>query len=270
MYQALLQILRVHVFPAASALGILYLAITVASHYLFDVRDSFGGFCKETLDLKKGTHGFAKNRDGNWVVEYPFDTSTGPCVSTGAYVRSGGDSKYFVSVIRITKDEFDSLNSKSNRGFDPNAELPQWTFAGEPSYMGGQPIARLPPSKALVMALLYPLRRTLDRPWGNIILRVGSTGNDEDFLDRTAPKQSEDPQHNYVEYDVKGDTKVLSENLKPQRDGELFVYLNRPQVMIPGCESIIADWIGNTGWAKVVVTSSNENPDGLPVSSDQR
>jgi hypothetical protein len=247
-----------HVFPAASALGILYLAATIASHYLFDVRDSFGAFCKETLYLKRGTHGFSQDPNGNWVMEYPFDTSTGPCVSTGVYVRSGGDSRYSVSVIRITKDEFDSLKSKSHASFDPKAEPEQWTFAGEPSYMGGQPIGRLPPKRALVMDLLYPLRRTLDRPWGNIILRVGSTGNDEDFLDKTDPKQSEDPRHNYMEYDVKSDTKILSETLKPQRDGELFIYLNRPQLALPGYESSVADWIGNTGWAKIVITSNHE------------
>ncbi len=270
IYQRLLQLLRMHVFPAASALAILYVAITTASHYLFDVRDSFGGFCKETLYLNRGAHGFSQDPNGKWVAEFPFDTSTGPCVSTGVYVRSGGDSRYSVSVTRITKDEFDALRSNSQARFDPKAEPEQWTFAGEPSYMGGQPVGRLPPTKALLMALLYPLRRTLDRPWGNIILRVGSTGNDEDFLDRTDPKQSEDPQHNYVQYDAKSDTKVLGETLKPQRDGELFIYLNRAQIAVPGYESVVADWIGNTGWAKIVVTSSNEKTEDPAARSDPR
>jgi hypothetical protein len=174
------------------------------------------------------------------------------------YVRSGGDPKYVVSVTRITKEEFESLKAKSLVNLDSKEEPERWTFAGEPSYMAGQPIGRLPRHKALMMALLYPLKRTLDRPWGNLILRVGSTGSDEDFLDRTAPNQSEDPRHNYVKYDVKADTKTLSENLKPQRDGELFIYLNRPQLALPGYESAIANWVGNTGWAKIVITSSYE------------
>lgn len=269
LYLGLLQLLRTHLLPAASALGILYLAVTVASHYLFDLGDSFGAFCKETPDLTNGTHGFSQTDRGKWVAEYPFDTSLGLCASTGVHVFSGGDRKYTVSVTRITKAEFDSLKSKSQSNFDPEAEPDQWTFAGTPSYMGGQPVGRLPAHKALMMSLLYPLKRTLDRPWGNIILRVGSTGSDEDFLDRTAPQQTENPQHNYVEYDVKSDTTSLSENLKPQRDGELFIYLNRPELPVPGFESAVADWVGNTGLAKVVITSSYEKkpPPEIPSAS---
>jgi hypothetical protein len=259
LYQGLLQLLRVHILPAASALGILYLAIVVPSHYLFDLRDSFGVFCTETPGLQNGTHGFSQ-KDGRWIAEYAFDTSSGICASTGVFVRSGGSPRYAVSVTRITKTEFESLRSKSTSGFDPKAEPEEWTFAGVSSYMGGQPIGRLPPHTALMMALLYPLKRTLDRPWGNIILRVGSTGSDEDFLDRTAPSQSEDPQRNYVKYNVKNDAKTLSESLKPQRDGELFIYLNRPELALWGYESAVADWVGNTGWAKVVITSSYEKP----------
>ena len=258
-YQGLLQLLRVHILPAASALGILYLAMTVASHYLFDLRDSFGEFCHENPELKKGSHGFSQNEHGKWVAEYYFDTSSGLCASTGVFVRSAGGPKYTVSVTRVTEAEF---KSRVKPKPDPDGKLPQpeqWTFAGEPSYMGGQPIGRLPPEKALMMALLYPLRRTLDRPWGNIILRVGSTGSDEDFLDRTEPKQSEDdPQHNYLKYDAKADTTELGENLKPQRDGELFIYLNRPELALWGYESAVADWVGNKGWARVDITSSYE------------
>jgi hypothetical protein len=267
LYQGLLRLLRVHIFPAASAIGILYFVVSVASHYLFDLRDSFGAFCQDTLNLDKDTHGFSQDAHGKWVAVYPFDTSSGLCASTGVFLRSGGASKYVVSVTRITEAEFKLLRSKS-KWFGRMTGPEQWTFAGVPSYMGGQPIGRLPPLKALMMALLYPLKRTLDRPWGNIILRVGSTGSDEDFLDRTVPEQTEDPQHNYVKYDVKADTKTLSENLKPQRDGELFIYLNRPQLALWGYESAVANWIRNTGWAKVVITSSyEEKPPEVPSSS---
>jgi uncharacterized protein (DUF2235 family) len=258
-YQGLLQLLRAHILPAASALGILYLAITVASHYLFDLRDSFGEFCHEKAELQNGAHGFSYDARGDkWVAHYYFDTSSGLCSSTGVFVRSGGNSKYIVAVTRVTEAEFKS-GVKRERGPDGKFPQPeQWTFAGEPSYMGGQPIGRLTRQNALILALLYPLRRTLDRPWGNIILRVGSTGSDEDFLDRTTPEQSEAPQHNYVQYDATVDTTTLSENFKPKRDGELFIYLNRPQLALWGYESAVADWVSNKGWARVDVTSSYE------------
>jgi hypothetical protein len=271
-YQCLLRLLRTHVLPAASALGILYLASAVASHYLFDFRDSFGEFCIETPGLQSGTHGFSYEARGDkWVAQYYFDTSSGVCASTGVFVRSGGGSKYTVAVTRITEAEFKS-RVKPKPG--PDGKLPepeQWTFAGEPSYMGGQPIGRLTRQNALMMALLYPLRRTLDRPWGNIILRVGSTGSDEDFLDRTTPEQSEDPQHNFAKYDASADTTVLSENLKPHRNGELFIYLNRPELALWGYESAVADKVGNKGWARVDITSGYEKkPDASPSPAGAR
>src|SRR5581483_9060662 len=60
LYQTLLQLLRIHILPAASALGILYLVLTVASHYLFDLGDSFGAFCKASQDLDETHHGFSR------------------------------------------------------------------------------------------------------------------------------------------------------------------------------------------------------------------
>jgi len=105
---------------------------------------------------------------------------------------------------------------------------------------------------------LYPLRRSLDRPWGNIILRVGSTGYDEDFLDRPTPKQIDKPQDNYVDYKNSADPLELSEQLHLRRDGELFFYLNRPELAVPGYGSAVANWVTNSGWAEVVITSSNE------------
>jgi uncharacterized protein (DUF2235 family) len=58
-----------------------------------------------------------------------------------------------------------------------------------------------------------PLKRTLDRPLGNLIVRYGATGNEEAFADpdATAP----DPNANDVP-------------IHPTVSGELFVYLNKP------------------------------------------
>ena len=57
--------------------------------------------------------------------------------------------------------------------------------------MGGQPVSHLSALKSVAMTLLFPFRRSFDRPWGNVILRIGPRGNEEDFLDRDPPKQSD-------------------------------------------------------------------------------
>ena len=65
------------------------------------------------------------------------------------------------------------------------------------------------------MVLLYPLHRSLDRPWGSVIARFGSTGNEESFMDPApARKPPED----------------LGEVMTPKRDGQLFFYLNKPVI----------------------------------------
>ena len=58
--------------------------------------------------------------------------------------------------------------------------------------MGGQPAsALLSALKSVAMTLLFLVLRSFDRPWGNVILRIGPRGNEEDFLDRDPPKQSD-------------------------------------------------------------------------------
>ena len=78
--------------------------------------------------------------------------------------------------------------------------------------MGGQPVSRLSPLKSTVMALLFPLRRTFDRPWGNIILRIGSKGNEESFLDRAPPRQSDNLLVNDADYVIPKSSRRLRKN----------------------------------------------------------
>ena len=99
-------------------------------------------------------------------------------------------------------------------------------MAGKISNTGGMPITSFLPEKGdsfrtylvsmartVMMFALYPLKRSFDRPFGRVILRYGETGNEEDFVD-----PDEDP---------RSDGR-LDEQFTPKRDGELFVYLNRP------------------------------------------
>jgi hypothetical protein len=60
------------------------------------------------------------------------------------------------------------------------------------------------------LAVAYPLKRTLDRPFGRVILRYGETGNEENFIDGEPTNGR------------------LDEKFRATRDGQLFVYLNRP------------------------------------------
>jgi hypothetical protein len=88
---------------------------------------------------------------------------------------------------------------------------------------------------ALVVAT-WPLRRTLDRPLGNVILRYGSTGNEEAFVD---------PDPKALNPDLNGTP------FRPTVSKELFVYLDKPT---SGFFPHMFDE-SNTGIAKITVTA---------------
>jgi len=84
------------------------------------------------------------------------------------------------------------------------------------------------------LAIGYPLKRTFDRPFGRVFIRYGETGNEENFID-----PSED--------DLL--TNKLEETVKATREGELYVYLNKPvSGFWPGLFNDV-----NSGTAKVRV-----------------
>ena len=41
-----------------------------------------------------------------------------------------------------------------------------------------------------LLAAAYPLKRTLDRPFGRVIIRYGETGNEENFIDSETDERS--------------------------------------------------------------------------------
>jgi hypothetical protein len=244
-YQSALHGFKYYLAPAVSAVGLLYLAVALGSHYHFNMRDSLGSFCTEKPGLSAENDGFIRQPDGKYRVDLVFDTAPGAantpnnlCVSTGVFLKTG--NRYRVSFKRLPEEENVAAAGK-------------WTFFGEQSYMGGQPVSHLSSAKSVIMALLFPLRRTFDRPWGSIILRIGGRGNEEDFLDRPPPKQTDDLLANAVEVPVSEKSESLAEGLTPKRDGELFIYLNKPVLGLWGYESLVSDWIGSTGKAKVTI-----------------
>jgi uncharacterized protein (DUF2235 family) len=238
-YQATLAGLKYYVAPALSAIVLLYLAIAFGSHYHFNMRDSLGSFCTENQKLNLNNDGFVDRK-----AEITFETASDKnnpsndlCVSTGVYLKTG--TRYQVTVNRLPQE-----SELAPRG--------KWSFFGEPSYMGEQPVSHVPFFKSVALAVLFPLRRTFDRPWGSIILRVGGRGNEENFLDRDPPPQTDDllAQPNPP---VPEKSEILSEGFRPKRDGELFIYLNRPVLGLWGHEFAFSELIESTGSAKVTV-----------------
>src|SRR5260370_680720 len=122
--------------------------------------------------------------------------------------------------------------------------------------MGGQPVSRMSTQKGIVLALLYPTRRNLSRPWGSLIFRIGKIGLDEEFVDRAPPEQNENLMipEDANRHAVPDKAETFSRILQPRRDGELFVYLNAPVLGIWGMESLIRNkLIGNAGESRIDV-----------------
>src|SRR5262249_45641914 len=68
-------------------------------------------------------------------------------------------------------------------------------------------------ARTALLAIAYPIKRTFDRPFGRVIVRFGETGNEEYFID-----PDDDPKP----------ADQLEETFRATRDGELYVYLNKP------------------------------------------
>ncbi len=81
--------------------------------------------------------------------------------------------------------------------------LPQWNDS--------LPDAATALGRFALLATAYPLKRTLDRPFGRVIIRYGETGNEENFIDG-------EPQPDGS----------LNETLRATRNGQMFVRLNQP------------------------------------------
>jgi uncharacterized protein (DUF2235 family) len=217
IYRGTLWLFKYKIIPFVSAFGIFLIVLELGAHYAYTFSDSFGAFCTETIDPLKND-GF----QGQTSRPVSFDASDNDvCKSTGVYLTA--NQKYQIKVVK---------------------EGANWTFWGEDSFLGGQPISRLSTLKGLAMTIMLPLRRTFDRPWSAIILRIGAKGNEEDFLDRDPPTEPDSDSIVPVEFKIKPD-EALSETLTPKRDGQLFVYLNKPVWLY--------DYLPTTGKARIVI-----------------
>ena len=106
------------------------------------------------------------------------------------------------------------------------------------------------------MVLMFPFRRTFDRSWNSFIVRYGPTGTEESFLDREPPGLHDDlvDKTPYKQDEIPGDDERLGETWKAKRDGELFIYLNKPVLGIWGLETWLSrNWFPSTGKAVVTI-----------------
>ena len=114
------------------------------------------------------------------------------------------------------------------------AETP-WTDGGISVPPGGFSAA-FPPSwyHRILLALVVPLRRETTQDWFHVVLRYGSVGGEEDFIEP-------DP-----------DDYKLEAVIKPKRSGEVFVFVNDAVIGIPGLYNLF--YRGNKGTATLTIT----------------
>ena len=227
-------------------------------HFLFNVSDGAGWVCKSSPDAKLvASHqekyfDIGSNREVDKTTKRPV--VSGPdeyCFATGWMLKRGQRYAYSIE----TAPGSDDLDTVSTN-------IPRWTFwnsfsstagvsmggirqtrpLGEKStlpidglwwdHLGAWAKSQLrtndydesghlnlalkdlgyPWWKRIFAWALYPLRRSLDRPWGRLIVRYGVEGNEESFLDPDVATRNEH----------QSESKVMP------RDGELFIYVNKP------------------------------------------
>ena len=92
-----------------------------------------------------------------------------------------------------------------------------------------------PRSTRLLLIAALPMKRTMIRPWFLPIARIGSTGNDEEFLDAN----------------VEVSTSTHQEIIRARKDGELFFYVNDAILGVPGYWDYF--YKNNRGQAEVTI-----------------
>jgi uncharacterized protein (DUF2235 family) len=215
-YRQFITDIKLKVAPAFFAVIFLIGGFALASHYVFNIRDSLGNFCQPaqtpvTLQVcDPDALKLCKRADGS----FPGTCASEACPGTRLIEFNTADLCAPVGVMLERRGQYQFILEKEG----------DWRFLGAPSGPGGMPLRAFLPDwkkdsvldqavalgRYAVLAVAYPLKRTLDRPFGRVILRYGETGNEENFIDGEPTNGR------------------LDEKFRATRDGQLFVYLNRP------------------------------------------
>ena len=153
-YVAVIAFLKRKFFPFLFAVAFLWLMVGWSSHFLFNVADSMGAFCKE----KQGpTHPLTYDN----AVAKPMRFATNDfCARTGVSVEAKQRYTIAFEVVQPWKDGWIPVDPKGRDSWEAPSLLDQ-----------------------LMWRLGSPFRRVFFRGWFHPIARVGATGTAEYFLD---------------------------------------------------------------------------------------
>jgi hypothetical protein len=152
-YRWLISFSRLQFAPFVLAFCLVWLVLTGASHFFFNVADSMGAFCHGTPSDQLVP---AKSEPQDAKIEFTTNTL---CAPTGITVIA--DHRYEIG-ITITSPWLDDRIPTTPVGYETSdVEMPR---------------------RLLFYSGIF-LRRILFRPWFRLIARVGETGVDEYFLD---------------------------------------------------------------------------------------
>lgn len=195
LYIAFHEGLKRKVAPLFFAILFVYLGLSIASHIAFDVLDVAGQTC---FDHSKNEHiPEATKLEVGQSVAVPFYASD-LCKPTGVQLEANG-ARYYIRV--------DQLEEFSSGKFQ--FPIPMGGFSTK-KYETASWQARL------YLTLFLPLRRELSEDWFRIVLRYGRTGGEETTLE----PDPTDP--------------LTQDNIKPTREGQLYVFVNDAVLGIPG------------------------------------
>jgi uncharacterized protein (DUF2235 family) len=176
--------------PAIFAGFVVVSAIAVINKFGFSFLEAGGWVCR------RGATPLNHIPTEGIVVTFPADDG---CFASGLALESGLRYRFKIAGV-------DTIHSDPSVAF----KIESAPFAERQILRFGQTISRrLPPSLAHSFAMI-PFRRILAEDWLTIIVRVGSSGNQEYSL---------------------GSRRWLE--IGPTRDGELFVYTNSPVLGLP-------------------------------------
>ena len=202
---------QAQIAPAIFAFVFLVGGIALAGHYIFNVRDSFGDFCKPV----PGGHARSLHPDDMGLCKRASD----------------GSFRHLHAALCRGAPEFDTAMSAHR----PRSGLPSRNYGfvleqnGEWSFLGASSAGRNAAPRVMASARIMAggVQRSLalrglggglsnqahvDRPFGRVIVRYGETGNEENFIDAS---------------DILGRS-ILDETFRATHNGEMFVYLNQP------------------------------------------
>jgi hypothetical protein len=216
-YKQAITTIKLKIAPGFFALLFLYGGIALASHYIFNVRDSFGAFCKPSGNANG--LGICRPNELELCTRGTDGVLPSTCTAACRGVEARFDTANLCTSARVKVSRFQTYQFEISKDDD-------WTFLGAPSGPGGMPLSAFLPqeqdgwwdstvalARTAVLFVAYPIKRSFDRPFGRVIIRYGETGNEENFIDANEDLRSVDH---------------LKEKFRATRDGELFVYLNKP------------------------------------------